>query len=108
MGTGELVSSRPRHWLALLVAAALAPTDAAAGLPLITNPAVPSRVRPVEDRRERLERRIVTPVAGLKDHAPRPQPWPPEPESPSSGDAPAAPAWCIGVVVSNRLTGRAW
>lgn len=32
-------------WLALVVAAALAPTDAALGVPVVTNPAVPSRVR---------------------------------------------------------------
>lgn len=31
-------------WLALLVAAALAPTDAALGIPVVTNPAVPSRI----------------------------------------------------------------
>ena len=30
-------------WLALLVGAALAPTDAALGVPVVTNPAVPSR-----------------------------------------------------------------
>ena len=30
-------------WLALLVGAALAPTDAALGLPVVTNPAVPPR-----------------------------------------------------------------
>ena len=29
-------------WLALLVGAALAPTDAALGLPVVTNPVVPS------------------------------------------------------------------
>src|SRR5262245_11908635 len=32
-------------WLALLVAAALAPTDAALGLPVVTNPVVPARIR---------------------------------------------------------------
>ncbi|HSJ20823.1 MAG TPA: cation:proton antiporter, partial [Nocardioidaceae bacterium] len=32
-------------WLALLVAAALAPTDAALGVPVVTNPVVPARVR---------------------------------------------------------------
>ena len=32
-------------WLALLVGAALAPTDAALGVPVVTNPAVPTRIR---------------------------------------------------------------
>src|SRR3954464_5847991 len=32
-------------WLALLVGAALAPTDAALGVPVVTDPAVPSRIR---------------------------------------------------------------
>jgi NhaP-type Na+/H+ or K+/H+ antiporter len=43
-------------WLALLVAAALAPTDAALGIPVVTNPAVPSRVR-----------RLITVESGLND-----------------------------------------
>lgn len=43
-------------WLALLVAAALAPTDAALGVPVVTNPAVPSRVR-----------RLITVESGLND-----------------------------------------
>ncbi|MHA6617753.1 cation:proton antiporter domain-containing protein [Pseudonocardia sp. DLS-67] len=43
-------------WLALLVAAALAPTDAALGLPVVTNPAVPARVR-----------RLITVESGLND-----------------------------------------
>jgi len=33
-------------WLTLLVAAALAPTDAALDVPAVTNPAVPARIRP--------------------------------------------------------------
>ena len=32
-------------WLALFVGAALAPTDAALGIPVVTNPVVPSRIR---------------------------------------------------------------
>jgi len=32
-------------WAALLVGAALAPTDAALGVPVVTDPAVPSRIR---------------------------------------------------------------
>jgi len=43
-------------WLALLVAAALAPTDAALGVPVVTNTAVPSRVR-----------RLITVESGLND-----------------------------------------
>jgi NhaP-type Na+/H+ or K+/H+ antiporter len=43
-------------WLALLVAAALAPTDAALGVPVVTNRSVPSRVR-----------RLITVESGLND-----------------------------------------
>jgi NhaP-type Na+/H+ or K+/H+ antiporter len=43
-------------WLALLVGASLAPTDAALGIPVVTNPAVPSRVR-----------RLITVESGLND-----------------------------------------
>jgi NhaP-type Na+/H+ or K+/H+ antiporter len=43
-------------WLALLVGAALAPTDAALGVPVVTNPDVPSRVR-----------RLITVESGLND-----------------------------------------
>ncbi|WP_246053420.1 cation:proton antiporter [Actinocorallia herbida] len=43
-------------WLALLVGAALAPTDAALGLPVVTNPRVPPRMR-----------RLITVESGLND-----------------------------------------
>lgn len=43
-------------WLALLVAAALAPTDAALGLPVVSNPKVPERIR-----------RLITVESGLND-----------------------------------------
>jgi NhaP-type Na+/H+ or K+/H+ antiporter len=43
-------------WLALLVGAALAPTDAALGLPVVTNPGVPPDVR-----------RLITIESGLND-----------------------------------------
>ena len=43
-------------WLALLVGAALAPTDAALGVPVVTNPVVPSRIR-----------RVITVESGLND-----------------------------------------
>jgi sodium/hydrogen antiporter len=49
-------------WLALLVAAALAPTDAALGLPVVTDPAVPGRVRRLLTVESGLNDGIVTPV----------------------------------------------
>ena len=49
-------------WPALLVGAALAPTDAALGVPVVTNPAVPSRVRRVITVESGLNDGIVTPV----------------------------------------------
>ncbi len=49
-------------WLALLVAAALAPTDAALGVPVVTNPAVPSRVRRLITVESGLNDGVVTPV----------------------------------------------
>ncbi len=52
-------------WLALLVAAALAPTDAALGVPVVTNPAVPSRVRRLITVESGLNDGIATPVVML-------------------------------------------
>ncbi len=52
-------------WLALLVAAALAPTDAALGVPVVTNPLVPSRVRRLVTVESGLNDGIVTPVVML-------------------------------------------
>ncbi|MGR0218949.1 cation:proton antiporter domain-containing protein [Agromyces sp. ZXT2-6] len=49
-------------WLALLVAAALAPTDAALGVPVVANPAVPSRVRRLLTVESGLNDGIATPV----------------------------------------------
>jgi NhaP-type Na+/H+ or K+/H+ antiporter len=49
-------------WVALLVGAALAPTDAALGVPVVTNPAVPSRVRRLITVESGLNDGIVTPV----------------------------------------------
>ena len=49
-------------WLALLVGAALAPTDAALGVPVVTNTAVPSRVRRLITVESGLNDGIVTPV----------------------------------------------
>jgi NhaP-type Na+/H+ or K+/H+ antiporter len=52
-------------WLALLVGAALAPTDAALGAAVIENPAVPARVRDVLNVESGLNDGIVTPVVLL-------------------------------------------
>lgn len=52
-------------WLALLVAAALAPTDAALGVPVVTNPVVPSRVRRMLTVESGLNDGIATPVVLL-------------------------------------------
>ena len=49
-------------WLALLVGAALAPTDAALGAAVITNPVVPARVRGILNVESGLNDGIVTPV----------------------------------------------
>jgi sodium/hydrogen antiporter len=66
-------------WLALFVGAALAPTDAALGIPVVTNPVVPSRIRQMITVESGLNDGIVTPVvmvaiagaaaaAGLEGH----------------------------------------
>ena len=52
-------------WLALLVGTALAPTDAALGVPVVTNPAVPTRVRRLITVESGLNDGIVTPVVVL-------------------------------------------
>lgn len=52
-------------WLALLVGAALAPTDAALGAAVMSDPAVPSRVRRVLNVESGLNDGIVTPVVSL-------------------------------------------
>jgi NhaP-type Na+/H+ or K+/H+ antiporter len=49
-------------WLALLVGAALAPTDAALGVPVVTNPVVPSRIRQLITVESGLNDGIATPV----------------------------------------------
>jgi sodium/hydrogen antiporter len=49
-------------WLALLVAAALAPTDAALGAAVMSNPVVPERVRGILNVESGLNDGIVTPV----------------------------------------------
>ena len=52
-------------WVALLVAAALAPTDAALGIPVVTNAAVPARIRRVITVESGLNDGIATPVVLL-------------------------------------------
>lgn len=52
-------------WLALLVGAALAPTDAALGVPVVTNPVVPSRIRRLITVESGLNDGIATPVVML-------------------------------------------
>ncbi len=52
-------------WLALLVGAALAPTDAALGASVIGNPVVPARVRGILNVESGLNDGIVTPVVML-------------------------------------------
>src|SRR4051794_26130839 len=52
-------------WLALFVGAALAPTDAALGVTVVTNPAVPSRIRQLITVESGLNDGIATPVVLL-------------------------------------------
>ncbi len=52
-------------WLALFVGAALAPTDAALGVPVVTNPVVPSRLRQLITVESGLNDGIATPVVML-------------------------------------------
>ncbi|MEV4349526.1 cation:proton antiporter [Actinoplanes sp. NPDC049596] len=52
----------PDLWLALLIGAALAPTDAALGAVVITHPAVPARIRRVLNVESGVNDGIVTPV----------------------------------------------
>ena len=49
-------------WLALFIGAALAPTDAALGLPVVSNPAVPRRIRELITVESGLNDGIATPV----------------------------------------------
>src|SRR3954466_11080643 len=52
----------PAPWIALLIGAALAPTDAALGAVVITHPAVPARIRRLLNVESGLNDGIVTPV----------------------------------------------
>jgi NhaP-type Na+/H+ or K+/H+ antiporter len=55
----------PAPWIALLIGAALAPTDAALGAVVITHPAVPGRIRRLLNVESGLNDGIVTPVVLL-------------------------------------------
>ncbi|MEU4693511.1 cation:proton antiporter [Actinoplanes sp. NPDC023714] len=55
----------PDPWLALLAGAALAPTDAALGSVVVTNPVVPERIRRILNVESGLNDGIVTPVVML-------------------------------------------
>jgi sodium/hydrogen antiporter len=57
-----LLLDAPLPWYALLIGAALAPTDAALGAVVITHPAVPSRVRRILNVESGLNDGVVTPV----------------------------------------------
>src|SRR5947208_1889339 len=52
-------------WLALLVGAALAPTDAALGAGMMANPAIPARIRRLINVESGLNDGIATPVVSL-------------------------------------------
>jgi len=69
-------------WLALLVGAALAPTDAALGAGMILNPRVPDRIRRLINVESGLNDGIATPFvavalagAATAEHAAGPTPW---------------------------------
>ena len=66
MGLGALLAFALFHgmgiWLALLVGAALAPTDAALGAGMMVNPAVPARIRRLINVESGLNDGIATPV----------------------------------------------
>ncbi|MCA2211471.1 cation:proton antiporter [Jidongwangia harbinensis] len=59
------VLDAPAPWYALLIGAALAPTDAALGAVVITHPAVPARIRRILNVESGLNDGIVTPVVLL-------------------------------------------
>jgi NhaP-type Na+/H+ or K+/H+ antiporter len=57
-------------WLALLIGAALAPTDAALGAAVMTDPAVPERIRRILNVESGLNDGIATPVVAVAIAAP--------------------------------------
>jgi NhaP-type Na+/H+ or K+/H+ antiporter len=84
IGLGTLLAfaldSSAGIWLALLVGAALAPTDAALGAGMIANPAIPARIRRLVNVESGLNDGIATPfvsVAASSHTVPRPIRWPP-------------------------------
>ncbi len=64
LGAGLAASFFPQLglWIAVLLGAALAPTDAALGVPVVTNPVVPSRIRELITVESGLNDGIATPV----------------------------------------------
>jgi sodium/hydrogen antiporter len=60
-------------WLALLVGASLAPTDAALGVPVVSEPAVPARIRRLITVESGLNDGIVTPWSSSRWPAQRPR-----------------------------------
>ena len=65
MGPGRWLLPSLGVWLALLVGAALAPTAAALGLSVVTNPAVPAPIRRLITVESGLNDGIATPVVML-------------------------------------------
>ncbi len=97
-------------WLALLVGAALAPTDAALGVPVVTNPAVPLPVRRLLTVESGLNDGVVTPVVALAVAAAASE------EQAAGAVGPGSAAWelvlgaAVGIVlgaVGGRLLRRA-
>lgn len=64
-GLAALIFPGLGMWLALFVGAALAPTDAALGVPVVSNPAIPSRIRQLITVESGLNDGIATPVVML-------------------------------------------
>jgi len=102
IGLGTLLALALFHgmsiWLALLVGAALAPTDAALGAGMMVNPAVPARIRRVINVESGLNDGIATPfvlvaIAGAQtaEHA--------HATGPGEAVAELAVGLCVGVAV---------
>lgn len=102
-------------WLALLVGAALAPTDAALGLPVVTSPLVPARIRRLITVESGLNDGIVTPVvmlalagaASAEDLAGAPTAWGAVAEL-ALGGAVGLGAGLVGGWLLRRARARRW
>ena len=87
-------------WLALLVGAALAPTDAALGAGMIANPAIPARIRRLVNVESGLNDGIATPfvsvaIAGAATGG----------EVAGHGPAAAAAELAVGIIVGVAVGG---